>query len=105
MPEPLLSSLKKGNIWTWVCSTFIVEITGLNPARVMEVCRLCMLCVVRYSFLRRVGHLYKRVLLTELYLSVIEETHRDLSPLGMSTSEQTHVRRFSEFSRCSFYYK
>jgi len=40
----------------WVCGRLLAGTAGLNPAEEMEVCVWWVLCVVRYSYLRRADH-------------------------------------------------
>jgi len=42
LPIPVAAQSK-----VWACSCSIAGIVGLNPAGGMDVCLLCMLCVVR----------------------------------------------------------
>jgi hypothetical protein len=50
-----------------------VGIAGLNPTGCMNACLLWILCVVRYSFLRRADHPSREVLSSVVCLSVIVE--------------------------------
>jgi len=45
----------------WICDSSLAEIAGLKPTRVMDVCLVRVLCVVREIFARD-EHLSRRVL-------------------------------------------
>jgi hypothetical protein len=55
----------------WFCGRSLAGTVGSNPARGMDVYLLRVLCVVKYSSLRRVDHLYRGVLPNVMCLSVI----------------------------------
>jgi len=46
----------------WVCGRSLAGIAGLNPAGCMAICLLRVLCVARYSSLRRADHSFRGVL-------------------------------------------
>jgi hypothetical protein len=46
----------------WVCGRSPGEVVGSNPAGVMSVCLLWVLCVVRYRSLRRADHSLRGVI-------------------------------------------
>jgi hypothetical protein len=48
----------------WVYGGSPAEIVGTNPTKGMDVCLLCVLCVVRYRSLRRADHSSRDVLPT-----------------------------------------
>jgi hypothetical protein len=47
---------------TWVCGRSVVEIVGSSRAGGVDVCLLCLLCVVGYGSLRRADHSFKGIL-------------------------------------------
>jgi hypothetical protein len=49
---------------TWVCGCSPAANVGSNPTGGMDVCLLCVLCVVGYRSLRRADHSFRGVLLT-----------------------------------------
>jgi hypothetical protein len=55
------------------CTSSLARTGGSNPTWGMDVCRLCVLCVVRLRWLRRADHSPRGVLPSVVYLSVIEK--------------------------------
>jgi len=55
----------------WVCGNSLAGTAGSNPAGVMQVCLLWVLCAVRWMSLRLADHLSRGVLPSAVCLSVI----------------------------------
>ena len=55
----------------WVCGSWVVGIVGSNPVGGMDVCLLQVLCIIRFSSLRRADRLPRGVLPNVVCLSVI----------------------------------
>jgi hypothetical protein len=66
VPMPVATRSK-----AWVCGRSNAGIVGLNPARVMALRLLYLLCVVRQTSLRRADHSSRGVLPTVVCLSAI----------------------------------
>ena len=59
----------------WVCGRSPAGIAGSNPALVIDICLLLVLCVVSWRSLRRADHSSRGVLPSEVFLSVIVKPH------------------------------
>ena len=55
----------------WVCGRSFFEIAGSNPAGDMDVCLLCVLCVIRKRSFSRADHFSRGILQSVVCLSVI----------------------------------
>jgi hypothetical protein len=53
----------------WVCGRSLAATAGSNPAECMDVCLLCVLCIVRYRSPRRADPLSRGVLLSVMVKS------------------------------------
>jgi hypothetical protein len=73
----------------WVCGRSLTGIVGSNPAGVMDVCLLRVLCVARYRSLRRAGHSSRGVLPSVVCLKYViakpRKMRRSRPPKGLSS--------------------
>jgi len=77
------------NVLAWVYGRSLAGIVGSNSARGMDVCLLSVLCVVRWSSLRRADFSYRGVLPSVACLSVTQEPHG--GSLGLTSYEKFHM--------------
>ena len=73
----------------WVYGRSLAGIAVSNPAGVMDVSLLWVLCVVRERSLRQANHSPRGVTPNVVCLRVVGEPHRrGLGPLGLSNNEK-----------------